>query len=150
MPYTQAVILEVQRYASILPLGVFHRTTEHVADFGGFTIPKDTIVIPNFYAAMRDPAVWTAPEEFLPDRFLAQDQHRLNVVVPEAFLPFGIGKRVCLGQSLARLELFLMVSCLLQKFQIGTVPNEPKPEIAYSTGLTLVLKPHSLLLTRRF
>ncbi len=147
MPYTQAVILEAQRYASIAPLSVFHRTLEDVPNFRGFFIPKDTIIIPNLYSAMRDPKVWFDPECFIPDRFLSADGQTL--VIPEAFIPFGIGKRVCIGQSLAKVELFLLVSSLFQRFKVSTVPDEPKPTIEYSTGTVLILKPHQLVLTER-
>ena len=147
MPYTQAVILEAQRYASIAPLSVFHRTLDNVPNFHGFFIPKDTIIIPNLYSAMRDPKIWNHPNSFQPERFLSDNGTTLNI--PEAFIPFGIGKRVCIGQSLAKVELFLFVSSLFQRFQVSTVPNEPKPKIEYSTGTVLILKPHRLVLTER-
>ena len=86
-------MFEVLRFSALVPLGVFHSTTED-AVLDGYLIPKDTLVVSNLYAALHDP-VWGDPENFRPERFLLPDGtvDRFN----EAFIPFSTGKRVCLG-----------------------------------------------------
>ena len=69
MPYTEATILETQRMGDIVPLGIFHATTEDTV-FRGCSIPKGTWVMPHFYAVHRDPKLWEDPYKFDPTRFL--------------------------------------------------------------------------------
>jgi cytochrome P450 family 1 subfamily A polypeptide 1/cytochrome P450 family 1 subfamily D len=73
----------------MVPLAVQHRATEDV-NFQGFFIPKDTLIIPNLYCAMKDEKVWGDPNSFRPERFLSPDETK--VVRHEAFMPFSTGK----------------------------------------------------------
>jgi len=147
MPYTEAVIMEVMRYSAMVPLAVQHRTVEDV-HFHGFFIPKDTLIIPNLYCAMRDPKVWGDPDNFRPDRFLSPDGK--TVVRHEAFIPFSTGRRVCLGETLARDELFLFTTSLFQRFKVGKDLNGPELKIDYFMAAVLIPKPHNLVLQDRF
>ena len=87
LPYTEAMILEVQRYASILPLGV-PRTTTAEMTVDGYILPKGTTVAANLYSIHRDPRWWTNPETFDPTRFLDADN---KLIRPDAFAPFSVG-----------------------------------------------------------
>uniref|UniRef100_A0A8C5PZ13 Cytochrome P450 n=1 Tax=Leptobrachium leishanense TaxID=445787 RepID=A0A8C5PZ13_9ANUR len=112
LPYTNAVIHECQRTLDLAPIALYHAATEDI-QFRGFLIPKGTTIIPFLTSVLSDPAHWKNPEEFDPDNFLDDEgQFKPN----PAFLPFSAGPRVCLGENLARMELFLMFSALLQKF----------------------------------
>ncbi|XP_034294246.2 cytochrome P450 2A5-like [Pantherophis guttatus] len=121
MPYTEAVIHEIQRFGDIVPLGLPRRVTRDV-QLRGYTIPKGTEIFPMLGTAMRDPKHFARPEEFDPQHFLDQKgQFQKN----EAFIPFSIGKRYCFGEHLARAELFLFLTSILQHFRFkSAVPPE--------------------------
>uniref|UniRef100_A0A672TZX7 Cytochrome P450 2J2-like n=1 Tax=Strigops habroptila TaxID=2489341 RepID=A0A672TZX7_STRHB len=111
MPYTNAVIHEVQRKGNIIPFNVPRLTTKDTF-VDGFLIPKGTIMITNLTSVMFDKNVWETPDAFNPGHFLKDGQFWKS----EYFMPFSIGKRSCLGEVLARAELFLFFTSLLQKF----------------------------------
>ncbi|NP_001086113.1 cytochrome P450, family 2, subfamily C, polypeptide 8, gene 2 L homeolog precursor [Xenopus laevis] len=112
MPYTNAVIHEIQRFLDLAPLALPHMVTQDTV-FKGFRLLKGTTVIPLIGSALRDPAHWETPEEFNPEHFLNQNG---EFYMCPAFMPFSAGKRVCLGEGLARMEIFLFFTGLLQKF----------------------------------
>ncbi|OBS74422.1 hypothetical protein A6R68_15042, partial [Neotoma lepida] len=90
----------------------------------GYTIPKGTVIIPNLWSLHRDPAIWEKPEDFCPDRFLDDEG---QILKKETFIPFGIGKRVCMGEQLAKMELFLMFVSLMQTFTFALPKDSEKP-----------------------
>nr|XP_054754753.1 cytochrome P450 2C15-like [Lytechinus pictus] len=114
MPYTDATITEVLRFRPVAPIGVGHATAKDV-EIRGYTIPKRTMILINIVALHLDPNLWENPEEFNPDRFLSEDGK--TVIKHDAFTVFGAGRRVCLGEQLARMELFLFATTLMQRFR---------------------------------
>ncbi|KAJ8336607.1 hypothetical protein SKAU_G00378270 [Synaphobranchus kaupii] len=113
MPYTQAVIHEAQRLADTVPLSVFHAATKDTR-LMGYDIPKGTVIIPNLSSVLNEESQWKFPHDFNPSNFL-NDQGEF--VKPEAFMPFSAGPRACLGEGLARMELFLILVTLLRRFK---------------------------------
>ncbi|KAM9279277.1 cytochrome P450 2J4-like [Morus bassanus] len=112
LPYTNAVVHEVQRFSNIVSVGV-PRVCVRNTTLLGFPLKKGTIVFPNIASSLYDPEQWETPRQFNPGHFLDKDG---NFVSQEAFLPFSIGHRVCLGEHLARTELFIFFANLLRAF----------------------------------
>lgn len=112
LPHTMATIYEVQRIGDILPRAILHQTTDDVS-LGGYRIPKGTVMSFNLNYGHSDPKYWKEPNKFRPEHFLTEDG---KVFKPDHFMPFGYGKRVCLGESLARHEVFLFLASLMHRF----------------------------------
>ncbi|XP_025015985.1 cytochrome P450 2J6-like [Tetranychus urticae] len=121
MPYTMAFLYESLRLSSIVALNVYRRATRetHIA---GYIIPKDAFVVMNFWSVHRDPNLWDDPDSFKPERFLNEDGSK--VVKSFNFFPFSAGKRVCPGENLSWMELFLYLVSILQKFRIAAPEGE--------------------------
>ncbi|KAM4704892.1 cytochrome P450 2A13-like [Rhinophrynus dorsalis] len=124
MPYTNAVIHELQRILDLAPIAHYHAVTEDT-QFRGFTIPKGTTVIPFISSVLSDPSQWETPEEFNPQHFL-DDQGKFRTKT--AFMVFSAGKRVCAGENLARMELFLLFCSLLQRFTFCRAPGSDQQD----------------------
>ncbi|KAG3256095.1 cytochrome P450 2B4-like [Ictidomys tridecemlineatus] len=122
MPYTEAALHEIQRLVDIMPLGVPRAVTRDT-EFRGYHIPKGTTVFPLLHSVLHDPDQFQDPSCFQPQRFLdAGGAFRRS----PAFLPFSAGRRACPGEALARAELFLYLTWLLQRFS----PTSPLPPSA--------------------
>ncbi|XP_012683701.1 cytochrome P450 2J2-like [Clupea harengus] len=119
LPYTEAVIHETQRLGNVLPLG-FPKMASKDTTLGGYFIPKGTMVTANLSSVLNDKNEWATPHLFNPEHFLdAEGRFRRR----DAFLPFSAGKRVCLGEQLTRMELFLLFTSLLQRFSFSPLPG---------------------------
>ncbi|XP_069461879.1 cytochrome P450 2K6-like [Ambystoma mexicanum] len=140
MPYTDAVIHEIQRFSNILPMGLPHETTMDV-EFKGFLIPKGTFIIPLLASVLNDTNHFEKPEEFNPQHFLDSAG---NFVKNEAFMPFSAGRRVCAGENLAKMELFLFFASLLQKFTFCPPAGVTHVDVSRGIGFTVPPLPHSI------
>eukprot|EP00058_Branchiostoma_floridae_P001707 XP_002587195.1 hypothetical protein BRAFLDRAFT_61690 [Branchiostoma floridae] len=123
MPYTEATLTEVSRVAPVSPLTVPHGTSNDTV-FRGYNIPKDTVVTVNVWSVHHDPNLWPEPEKFDPSRFIDDDG---KYVKRNEIISFSIGRRVCPGEQLARMELFLIFTSLLQCFTFKLPDGAPKP-----------------------
>ncbi|KAM6162472.1 cytochrome P450 2D17-like isoform 2-T2 [Erethizon dorsatum] len=145
MPFTNAVIHEVQRFRHIGPLGTPHMTTRDT-EVQGFLIPKGTTLITNLQSVLTDETVWEKPYRFHPGHFLDAQGHFTK---REAFMPFSAGRRACLGEPLARMELFLFFTCLLQHFSFSVPKGQPQPSDCGVFGILLTPQPYKLCAVSR-
>uniref|UniRef100_A0A8D3A207 Cytochrome P450 2U1 n=2 Tax=Scophthalmus maximus TaxID=52904 RepID=A0A8D3A207_SCOMX len=145
LPFTEATIMEVQRLIVVVPLGIPHMASK-TTEFRGYTIPKGTVILANLWSVHRDPTLWDDPDSFNPARFLDDDG---TLRRKECFIPFGIGRRVCMGEQLAKMELFLTVTCLLQAFKFRLPEGTPPPPLHGRFGLTLAPCPFTVCVSTR-
>ncbi|OXB55018.1 hypothetical protein ASZ78_003710 [Callipepla squamata] len=138
MPYTNAVIHEVQRKGNIIPFNLPRQAVKDTV-LAGFHLPKGTIIIPHVYSVMLDKREWETPLSFNPEHFLKDGQFWRR----EAFMPFSIGKRACLGEQLARAELFLFFTALLQKFTFQAPPDTVL-DFKFQLGITMAPRPYKI------
>lgn len=139
MPYTDAVIHEVQRKGNVVPLSVPRMTNENTV-LGGYFIPKGTQIIPNLTSVLSEETMWKSPNLFDPHNFLNTEG---RFEKPEAFIPFSAGKRSCPGETLARTELFLFFTSLLQSFSLSPAVGT-QISLDFKFGMTLSPKPFKI------
>jgi len=144
LPFTCAVVLEIQRYASILPLGVSHVSDVDLS-LGDLTIPSGTRVGLIMSELLKGDH-WGDGHNFRPDRFLDEEG---KCKTDEWLVPFSIGRRQCLGESLAKAELFLFFTGILQQFVVNPEVEGEPPSEAYCNGATVLPKPFKLRLVNR-
>ncbi|KAJ8922410.1 hypothetical protein NQ315_004356 [Exocentrus adspersus] len=124
LPYVECVVLESLRMFGGRAFTVPHRAIRDT-ELCGYTIPKDVLILANLHGCMMDPTSgYDNPEEFVPERYMING----NVAVPDTFIPFGFGKHRCLGETLARANLFLFIASLLQRFTFSVVADQPPTE----------------------
>ncbi|KFP97789.1 Cytochrome P450 2K1, partial [Leptosomus discolor] len=147
MPYTDAVIHEIQRFANILPLDLPHETAADVT-LKGFFIPKGTYIIPLLTSVLQDESQWEKPDMFYPEHFLDANG---KFVKKDAFMPFSAGRRICAGETLAKMELFLFFTSLLQKFTFHPPPGVSISDLDLSPGISfnIVPKPYEMCAVAR-
>ncbi|MBN3289571.1 CP1A1 protein, partial [Polypterus senegalus] len=109
LPYVEAFILEVLRHSSFVP----------------FTIPHWNH--------------WKDPSSFSPERFLEDDGTSINRALAEKVMIFGMGKRRCIGEPIARAEVFLFLTVLLQHLEFYSLPSKP---IDLTPKYGLILRHH--------
>ncbi|KAM3930521.1 cytochrome P450 2K4-like [Leptodactylus fuscus] len=139
MPYTDAVIHEIQRFGDIAPTTVPHVASQDVT-FRGYFIPKGTIILPVLHSIHKDKEYFEKADEFYPEHFLDSEG---NFKKNEAFIPFSIGKRSCAGEILAKMELFLFFTSLLQHFTFKAPPGA-KLDLTPALGSTNSPKPFEI------
>ncbi|XP_013916487.1 PREDICTED: cytochrome P450 2J2-like [Thamnophis sirtalis] len=140
VPYTNAVIHEIVRSKYILLFGLPRQCVKDVY-LGNFLIPKGAILTPDLRSVLFDPEHWETPEEFNPNHFLDKEG---NFVPNDAFLPFGAGARVCLGELLAKIETFIMFTSLLREFRFQPPEGEKKLSQKTIIGLTVHCLPYKI------
>ncbi|XP_051744172.1 cytochrome P450 2K1-like isoform X7 [Ctenopharyngodon idella] len=137
LPYTDAVIHEIQRLANIVPMNLPHMTSCDV-HFNGYFIKKGTCVLPLLTSVLRDENEWETPNTFNPQHFLDE---KGQLIKRDAFMPFSAGRRVCLRESLARMEIFLFFTSLLQHFRFTPPPGVSEDDLDLTPVVSLILNP---------
>ncbi|XP_078517171.1 cytochrome P450 2G1-like [Lissotriton helveticus] len=114
MPYTKAVIAEIQRCSDTIPMGAAHAVTRDTP-FREFVLPKGTNVFGMLTTSLNDPKYFPDPNKFNPGHFLDENGSFKTV---DALIPLACGKRSCPGESLVRTELFLLFTNILKNFNL--------------------------------
>ncbi|XP_038054780.1 cytochrome P450 2J6-like [Patiria miniata] len=138
--FTRAVIWEVQRLANIVPLGVPHAAASDIY-LRGYLILKDTFVLPNMWTIFQDPKHWPEPELFKPERFLNEGG---EAVKADELIPFSTGRRSCIGEHLAKMEIFLFFAFFMHQFTFKTPEDSPPLTLKGKGGLTHSPQPFEL------
>ncbi|MFT3857697.1 MAG: cytochrome P450 [Aquabacterium sp.] len=123
LPWLTATLKEAMRLYPPAPSLLARRTTADIR-VGQWTIPKGGIVMLVHWAAHHDARWFKDPEAFLPDRFMPE----APAIPRGAWMPFGAGPRVCMGQHFAMLEMTLITAMLLQRHELQREPSEPAPQ----------------------
>ncbi|XVF76290.1 hypothetical protein PTKIN_Ptkin13bG0254500 [Pterospermum kingtungense] len=136
LPYLQAVIKETLRLHPAVPL-LLPRNAMRDTNYMGYLIPKDTQIFVNAWAIGRDPESWKDPLTFKPERFLGSkiDYKGQNFEL----IPFGAGRRICIGISLAHKVLHLGLATLLHSFdwELGNNITPEAIDMEERIGVTL-------------
>lgn len=114
LPYTEMVIREVIRLYPPAP-GVAREPIENVT-IGGYAVPKSSLITINIYAIQHDGRFFSDPERFDPERFAKGWEERMPRY---AYLPFGGGPRVCIGNAFAMMEARLILAAVAQQYKLS-------------------------------
>ena len=95
----------------------------------GYHIPKDTTILINLWHVHADPREWQEPDLFNPERVLDDDRKFVGWDSRYDYLPFGAGRRACLGETMAKQEVFTVASKVLQRFCLHVAKGEPRPTL---------------------
>lgn len=131
-----AFMYETMRYTSFVPVTIPHSTTADVT-LEGLHIPKDTVVFINQWSVNHDSQKWKDPHIFNPSRFLCEDGS-LDRDLAASVMIFSTGKRRCIGDQIAKVEVFLFSAILLHQF---TIQSDPTQELSLNCSYGLTLKP---------
>ncbi|HEV6967477.1 cytochrome P450 [Roseateles sp.] len=143
LPFLGATLKEAMRLYPPVAAMLTRRLTREVT-LGGVRLPARALVRVTPWLLHRDPRWWPRePDGFRPERFLPEAP---DDIPRGAYIPFGLGPRVCLGQHFAMLEMTLIAALVLQRFELSPVgPAAPRPRMAVTLrpegGLTLKLAP---------
>ncbi|CAK8671505.1 unnamed protein product [Clavelina lepadiformis] len=145
MPVTCAFIQEVMRYCAIIPIALTHKTTQDTTLYG-FTLPKGTAVTSSIHVVHFDPQNFPNPHVFNPGRHIDENG---KFVYSAKVVAFSLGRRACLGEALAKMEVFLIFVGILQKFIISSGSTDLPTMRDGNMGLFYGPKPYKVILELR-
>ncbi|KAI8144337.1 cytochrome P450 [Fennellomyces sp. T-0311] len=148
LPYLNAVINETLRLDSIAVGGVERMADQDVVLDGRVFIPKGTILHCNFYHAQVDAAYWHEPKKWIPERWLEGSAIPADT---DAFFPFSVGSRNCIGKTFAQQEMRLSIANLVRLFDFESMPDELVSSDERRAFITYAVKSNSfkVLMKRR-
>ncbi|XP_008787550.2 cytochrome P450 78A5-like isoform X2 [Phoenix dactylifera] len=136
LPYLQSVVKESLRMHPPGPLLSWARLAIHDVHVGDHFIPAGTTAMVNMWAITHDERIWADPNEFRPERFMAEDVSILGSDLRLA--PFGSGRRVCPGKALGLATVHLWLAQLLQSFK--WVPSDGGVDLSECLKMSLEMK----------
>ena len=126
----------------------FRATKDVAAD--GYSVPQDSCIVASLMGFMKDPDYWEDPHMFRPERFLEKTDEGLKNVKRDRFVPYGMGRRVCMGESLAKDTLFIFITTLVKHLKFGNPLNHPNPDPdQFTEGFTVIPKPYYVQISSR-
>ena len=122
------------------PAWITDRVAIDEDEFKGVRIPKGILVIPYIYGIHHSEKVWDDPEKFIPERF-DQNQERH----PFAFMPFGGGPRLCIGNNFAMMEMEMFLKAFVERFDFELVTGQkiemqPLVTLRPKNGIKMMVK----------
>ncbi|XP_073243570.1 steroid 17-alpha-hydroxylase/17,20 lyase-like [Porites lutea] len=146
LPLIQATIIETLRVGNVVPLAIPHVTVTDTT-LCGYRVPKNTMVFVDTESVHLDPKCWDDPTVFNPYRHIDEDG---KLITNQGnFFPFGAGRRVCAGEPLAKVELFLFLSWLFQKFTFVAEEDGRPPKLKGIFNLTQFPVPYKIRAIKR-
>ena len=139
-----ATLMETQRLSIMAPASLPHYLTKDTT-INGYYFEKGTLFIANLSRILMDPEVFQAPKTFNPQRFLDESGNLMKI---DQFAPFSMGRRICMGESLAKNTLFLFFVRMLQRISIVQGLKKPDPNDCY-VGVTRSPKPFEVKVLQR-
>lgn len=139
LPFLRAVVKEVFRLHPAVPLLIPHRSDGR-CEIEGFVIPKNTQIIVNVWAIGRDPSIWNEPSKFIPERFIDENLRVVDFKGQNLeLIPFGAGRRMCVGLPLASRMVHVLLASLLHSFDWALAGGMTAEQLDISDkfGLTL-------------
>ncbi|PKU65916.1 Isoflavone 2'-hydroxylase [Dendrobium catenatum] len=143
LPYLHCIINETFRLYPVAPLLIPHVARED-CEIGGYAVDRGTLLLVNVHKIHRDPAIWSEPTKFLPERFQnAKEEEGSKMTM----MPFGMGRRRCPGEGLALKEIGLVLGILIQCFEWKRIGAE-EVDMTEGSGLTMPRAKHLEALCR--
>uniref|UniRef100_A0AC34RSM3 Cytochrome P450 n=1 Tax=Panagrolaimus sp. JU765 TaxID=591449 RepID=A0AC34RSM3_9BILA len=143
--YCQAFINEVQRLVNILAQNLLHKTTKDV-EIMGYKIKAGTTIVPQISCVLYDEKIFPDPYKFEPQRFINENGQLKKI---DELIPFSIGKRQCLGESLAKMNLFIFIANFYNHYQLGLVENKV-PSMDKINGIAVQPKQFECSITKLY
>ena len=144
LPYTEAVMMEIQRCGNIVPFALYHMSSIPI-EINGLSIPANTMICPCI-AEIQKGNGWKDGMSFRPERFLDESG---GIKPNELLIPFSIGKRRCPGETFAMMEFFLFFTNILLHFSFLPEAEGQVPTEEYFAGLTVIPKPFKSIIMPR-
>lgn len=124
--YTKAVLNESMRFRP--PVGILMRKIIKDTEIDGYALKQGRLAMFSIYNIHHHPDFWPQPERFDPERFLSDENRRFS------FMPFGTGERICIGNHFALLESQLLLSMIVQHFDLQLL-NTDEAEVEMAVTL---------------
>ncbi|KAL3834106.1 hypothetical protein ACJIZ3_008842 [Penstemon smallii] len=140
MPYLNAVVKELLRKHPPTYFSLTHAVVEP-AKLAGYDVPTDANVEFFLPGISEDPKLWSDPEKFDPDRFFAgREDADITGVTGVKMMPFGVGRRICPGLSMATVHVNLMLARMVQEFEWSGYPDNGEVDFSEKLEFTVVMK----------
>ncbi|KAG6936566.1 cytochrome P450 1A1-like, partial [Chelydra serpentina] len=144
--YTEAFISEILRHTSFIPFTIPHRSMKETI-INGYLIPQDICIFVNMYQVNHDKTLWENADLFRPERFL-NENGELDKSLAEKVLIFGMGIRKCLGEDIARNEIFIILTTILQQLKLEKCLQD-QLDLTPVYGLSMKPKPYQIQVALR-